>query len=98
MATNKVELAVGPAITAPGPSPALAVHYQGSGLPPEFQLAGNFGTTSAQAQWSLDGTVWHNVGAPLTADGAVTINRLARFVRWNLTGGTGINVVPTLAY
>ncbi len=97
MATNKVETA-SRTITAAGASAALAIHYQGSGLPPEVQISGTFSGTSAQVQWSIDGTIWHNIGTALTADGVVQINRLARQVRANLTGGTGINLTLLAAY
>lgn len=97
MATNKVETA-SRTITAPGASASLALHYQGSGLPPEVQISGTFGGTSAQVQWSIDGTVWHNIGTALTANGVVQVNRLARHVRANLTGGTGISLTLLAAY
>lgn len=95
--TNKVEL-VTQTLTAPGTGPALSIPYQGSGLPPEVAVTGNFGGTSAQVEWSLDGTTFFAIGSALTAAGVVQINRLARFIRVVLTGGTGINVRVTLAY
>lgn len=95
--TNKVEI-VTQTLAAAGNGAALAVHYQGSGLPPEVVIAGTFGGTSAQVQWSLNGSTWISIGSAITADGAVSVNRLARFVRVVLTGGTGISLTVTLGY
>lgn len=97
MTANKVEI-VTQSLNATGNGAAISIPFQSAGLPPEVSIVGTFGGTSAQVQFSINGTTWFNIGTALTADGIVTINRLARFVRAALTGGTGIAVTLTLAY